>query len=141
MEQTQTFTVKGHKNLLATHRSTIEFTTEDFLTKNGDCIVGINSTLSMPQLPQNFKNALKDDNAKLEITIETATSKESFTAKGSKDLTFEDPHAMIIRKSDFICPRTLCINSQKAAIDLDRKLIEELGSDNDEAKVTLKIIS
>ena len=38
---------QGHPNVLGTHRTTIEITTEDFLTTNGNCIIGVMSSKSV----------------------------------------------------------------------------------------------
>ena len=46
---------------------------------------------------------------------------------------------MIIRKSDYTCPRTLMINANKAAKDLSRELIEELKVKERKLKVTIYV--
>lgn len=118
-------TAVGHQNILATHKSTIELTKEDFLTHTGDCIIGVRADKACADLPDRFKELLKLGR-KVKITLECGGLKEVITARGDPRLTFESPTAMIIRKSDFVCGRTLCVRADKAAADLNRKLIEEL---------------
>ncbi|MBU4202226.1 MAG: DUF371 domain-containing protein [Candidatus Altiarchaeota archaeon] len=69
---------------------------------------------------------MKDDDAVLEITIECGGISEILKAKGHHNLTLTHPTDMVVRKSDFICDRTLAIGADKASIDLDRELVEKL---------------
>ena len=45
----------GHKNILSLHEKTIEITKDNELTVNGDCIVGINSSLACIDLPEKIQ--------------------------------------------------------------------------------------
>ena len=40
----------GHKNILAKHRNTLEFTKDKDLTLNGDCIVGVNANFDLKEI-------------------------------------------------------------------------------------------
>ena len=115
----------GHPNVKATHSTTIEITTEDFLTHTGDCIVAISSDTACSTLPKDIKSALKAGK-KLEITISCGGETDKVVGCGHEDLTLTNPVSMVIRKSDYICPRTLCIRADKAAKDLKRSLVGEL---------------
>ena len=115
----------GHPNISATHKTTIELTREDFLTHTGDCIIGVKADKACADLPKKFKELLKLGR-RLRITLECNGFKETITARGDPRLTFTDEHRMIIRKSDFVCGKTLCVRADKAAADLNRDLIEEL---------------
>ena len=46
---------------------------------------------------------------------------------------------MVVRKSRFTCERTLAISADKAACDLDRKLIERI-KEGREVLITLEVI-
>ena len=46
---------------------------------------------------------------------------------------------MIIRKSDYVCGRTLAVRADKAAADLNRNLIEEMKKGG-QLTATLKIL-
>lgn len=120
------FYIYGHPNILATHKTTIEFTKDGKLSKNGDCIVGIKAGKSMPDFSRLFKKKLRNDNTKVLIEIELDDLKEKIKAYGSSKLILKDEKEMVIRKSEFICKRTLCINADKAACNLSRELIERL---------------
>ncbi|MHA2376118.1 MAG: DUF371 domain-containing protein [Candidatus Thorarchaeota archaeon] len=45
-----TFFANGHQNIIGEHRTTVELTTESFLTKSGTCIVGVQANLSLRRL-------------------------------------------------------------------------------------------
>jgi hypothetical protein len=115
----------GHPNILATHKTTIEIIEEDFLTREGDCIIGVRADKGLADLDEGFKELLRLGR-KITITLECNGFKEVVRARGDPRLTFESPTSMIIRKSDYVCGRTLCVRADKAAADLDRRLIEEL---------------
>ena len=74
----------------------------------------------------------------LEITISCNGAREKITAKGDGKLSLEHPTDMVVRKSSYICSRTLAICANKAAIDLDRVLVDELKK-GDDVIVTLRI--
>jgi uncharacterized protein len=117
---------KGHHNVLSTHRNTLEFTKEEHLTPRGDCIVAVAADKTMADLPEEFKAALRKDGTKLTITIECGGLKETVNACGSHKLLLTHPTDFVVRRSDFICARTLAIRADKAASDLSRQLAEEL---------------
>jgi hypothetical protein len=48
-------TALGHKNVLATHKTTLEFTKDDYLTKKGDCILAIN----LDKIPKAMQGKIK----------------------------------------------------------------------------------
>lgn len=53
---------------------------------------------------------------------------ESFTVegRGSRGLTFTDPHEIVVRKSGFVSGRTLMVYSNKAAADIPRRMVKLL---------------
>lgn len=116
---------RGHKNVTAEHKTTTEITTEDFLTKTGDCIIGISADKSTYDLCPQIKNHLKSGGL-IEIFIECGGEKDTICGSGDSSLTFEDKTSFVIRRSDFVCPRTLCIRSDKASFDLNRAMIEKI---------------
>jgi len=121
---------KGHENVLSTHKTTFEITKENYLTKNGDCIIAINGDKGIPELSEEFKNLLKKGkNLKIEVSCENL--EDQVMAKGSQDLILTHEHDIVIRKSKFIDSRTLAIESNKAARDLDRDLIKKISEGKD----------
>jgi len=119
---------RGHRNITAKHRTTLEFTVEKELTLRGDCIIAVSAGKGCLGLGEGFREALRNDGARLEILIECDGISEKVVAYGSSKLMLTHPADAVIRKSDFICPRTLAINADKAACDLGRNLVEKLRS-------------
>ncbi len=124
------FNIHGHKNILGTHRNTIEFTKESNLTLNGDCIIGVKADFDLHEL-----KALVKKYSKLEIIITVEDLMEEFIADSNPD--FNDEHEIVIRKTDFISERTLGIKADKAVRDLNHKLINKLKNPETVGKVEL----
>ncbi len=116
---------RGHPNVLARHRATIELTTEDFLTRAGDCIIGVCADKTLAEFPKALKGHIRAGK-RVKITLECGGFKDVVTGEGDPRLTLSDKKSMVIRKSDYACGRTLCVRADKAAIDLDRRLIAAL---------------
>ena len=118
----------GHAMVRATHGRTIEITTEEHLTPRGDCIIGVGASKGIAQLSPAMKSALRSDGARVKITIVAPGGEFSFRAMGSKDLTFESPTDMVIRRSSFVCGRTLAIKAESSASEIPRSLVGTLKS-------------
>lgn len=128
----------GHENVKATHKSTLEITKEDFLTPRGDCIICIKADKSLKELNEEFKRALKSGK-KVRIRIIVDDLVDEIMASGDGRLTFESDVSMVIRKSTHIDGRTLAIKANKAAKDIDRRIIEKLKNPNQKAIIELTI--
>ena len=129
----------GHTNILATHPATIMFTKDKDLSETGDCIVAVAADKAVAALSQQFKDALRKPNAKLIITIEVDGLQEQIIAFGSPKLILTHSTDMVIRKSNYVCSRTLAIHADKAASDLSRELVQKLKRDKQKAKITLTV--
>ena len=112
------------------HKTTIEVTRDKYLTKNGDCIIGISANKGCIDLADEFITKLKMSNTKLKILLLVNNKKFLITAKGSLDLHLTHSNDIVIRKSNFLCSRTLAINSNKSAFDIPRDIIEDLQNTN-----------
>ena len=64
---------------------------------------------------------------------------DKINAKGSSKLLLTNNKDMVIRKSAYICNRTLAIKANKAASDLSKQLIDKLKNPKKKAKITLVI--
>ena len=129
----------GHPNILATHKTTFEVTTEKTLTKQGDCIVAIEATKAAINLPLEFKERARKKEALIKISIQTNETEETIKAYGDPKLQFTHPTDLVVRKSNYICGRTLAIRAEKAAIDFSRKLVEKLRNPNQSIKIKLTV--
>ena len=119
---------KGHKNVLSKHKSTFEITKDKDLTLSGDCIIGLDIDKSMEDFPKEFKEKLANDDTKVIVELNTPNASDLIEGFGHHDLSLSHPTDIVCRKSTFVCSRTLMIKSDKAAIDLNRDLIEDLAN-------------
>ncbi len=129
----------GHENIQATHKTTLEFTKDEQLSKKGDCIVAVAADKALADLSAEFKEKLRKPHAKLTITIEVGEIVEQVNAHGSPQLILTHPTDMVIRKSDYVCSRTLAVRADKAAQDLSRNLVKKLKNPEQKVKITLLV--
>lgn len=134
---TVTFFARGHENVLSTHKTTFEVTKEEKLSKHGDCIVAVGSEMGAVDLPVEFKSVATKENSTITVMIEVDTLKETVKAKGSPKLQFTHLSDLVVRKSDYICGRTLALEADKASVDFSRELVEKLKNPKQTVKVTL----
>ena len=127
----------GHKNIQATHKTTLEFTKDKHLSKKGDCIVTVAADKALVNLSAEFKENLRKPHTKLIILIEADGIIDQVNAHGSPQLILAHPTDMVIRKSDYICNRTLAVHADKAAQDLSKALVEKLKTPQQKVKITL----
>ena len=130
---------KGHKNVSSLHKSTFEITMDKEIGPTADCIIGVDMNNSMLKFPKEFKDRIADSSTKIMVILDTENGHDEITGWGHEDLTLTHPTDIVCRTSDYTCPRTLMIKSDKAARDLDFNLIEDLKNEK-EMDVTIKLI-
>ncbi len=133
------FSARGHKNVLSTHKTTFEVTKEEALSKRGDCIVAVRATKAAADLPVEFKEAARREGARITITVEADGIKETIRAWASPHLQFTHQTDLVVRKSNYVCDRTLAIQADKAAIDFSRALVEKLKNPDQTVELTLTV--
>ena len=116
----------GHENIRSNHQKTIEITKESHLTPRGDCIVGVNAKSSCADLSEELKNKLKNPDSKVIFSIKVVEDDFVVEGKGHPDLILTHTEDIVIRKSDFICPRTLAVKCDKASDLLPRSMVTQL---------------
>jgi hypothetical protein len=137
LEIQEIFRVKGHRKIKATHLTTFEFTRDPHLTWRGDCIIGVKASKALIQLSDEFKFIVKNPHTHISIQIEVEGIIEEIEGKGHSSLTLTDHKDLVVRKSLFVCNRTLMILSNKAAIDLSRDIIEIMKNPQSKMEVLL----
>ncbi len=117
----------GHENIRATHKTTFEITKEKDLTPRGDCIIGVRADKSIRDINDDLKQILRrEERVEVVLNLPDYGLEERLFGFGSKRMSFEDESDVVVRKSDFVCGRTLLIKSNKAARDLNREFVELL---------------
>ncbi|MGZ5520153.1 MAG: DUF371 domain-containing protein [Halobacteriota archaeon] len=126
-----TIHAKGHRSILATHKTTLQITKEDHISKRADCIVAVSADKSLRDLASDIKTALSTNAARIRLTIQAGNMSEVITGFGSAALSLSDTDDMVVRKSGFVSGRTLMIGADKAARDLDRAFVDKLKTSED----------
>jgi len=139
MEVTEIILGYGHENIQAMHKTTFEITKEAQLSRRGDCIIAVSANKTMKELGSEFKENLLKENAKITMLIEAGDVEEVVNAFGSPRLILTHLTDIVVRKSNYICSRTLAIQADKAACDLSRKLVEKLKNPKQRVKITLTV--
>ncbi len=121
------FICRGHKNVLALHRSTLEFTHSKDLTLNGDCILAVCANYNLTAIK---KSGLSTIN----IIMRCGNLVETLEAVYNP--TFNSSHEMVIRTSDYTDARTFAVKATKAAKDIDRAFVAEMQN----PKAILKVM-
>jgi len=129
----------GHENIRSNHQKTIEITKESHLTLHGDCIVGVNATSSCADLPQELKNKLRISDSKVTFSINVGEHEFVLKGKGHPNLILTHSEDIVIRKSDFICPRTLAVNCDKASNLLPREMVSLLQDPKTKGTFTITV--
>ena len=134
------FNAYGHPSILATHKTTLEFTKDAELTLKGDCIVGVNADFDLDKLRNFIK---KSNNKKITITIKPVTEdrklakiKEKITSQINPN--FNHDKELVIRKTDFASERTFAIKADKAAFELNGDLIGFLKKKKNKISVVVE---
>lgn len=119
-------TFYGHPNVRSLHSKSIEITKDGYLTPKGDCIIGIKANKACTDLEESIRRGLKSSLAI--VKIEVIVDDESFIIKGRGDerLTMLNPHDIVIRRTNFVCPRTMSVLCDKASSDMPRELVRLL---------------
>lgn len=118
----------GHKNIRSLHQKTIEITTEPDLTLNGDCIIGVGASCGCNDIPEKMKKLLQSSKTNILFTIKVKDFSFKVKGTGHDKLVLTHPHDIVIRKSSFVCPRTLATNCDKASDSIPRQMIKILQS-------------
>ena len=127
----------GHENVRSSHKTTFEITKEKRLTKRGDCIIAVGATKGAKDLDLKFREAAKRETTEITVAVEAGGVKEIVRAMGSSRLLFTHPTDLVVRKSDYVCDRTVAIRADKAASDLSRELVEKLRNPSQKVMIIL----
>ena len=130
---------QGHPLISAMHQTTLELTKELHLTHRGDCIVGVGASKACNDLQPHLKKLLRTNNMEVRIRIIAQGLSFDLTAYGHPDLSLSHMSDVVIRKSSYICPRTLAILSDKSAVDIPRTLVNQLKKSNARGEMIIEI--
>jgi len=124
----------------SSHPTTIEVTTEEYLTENGDCIIGVGATKGCGGLRVDLKERLRQEGSKVKIRLIVGGESYELNARGDPRLALSNPHEVVIRKSDFVSDRTLAVKADSAARDLPRKLVHLLRDPKTTGRLEIEVL-
>jgi hypothetical protein len=119
----------GHPNVLSLHARTVEITKASRLSLRGDCIIGVNATKACADIDESVKKGLRNPDSVVTIEIIVGGERFSISGNGDERLSLLNDHDIVIRKTRFVCPRTLSVNCDKASSDLPRSMVRLLQDD------------
>jgi hypothetical protein len=130
---------EGHPNVQSLHPRTIEITKDKNLTLKGDCIIGLNANKSCKDLIPKIKEKIKKNNSVIEI--ELIVEPYSFIIKGSgnEDLLLSNSKDIVLRKSSFICDRTLSLNCNYSSLEIPREIIDLLKNSSKKGIMLIRV--
>lgn len=117
----------GHEHVTATHASTFEVTTDDYLTPAGDCILGVEADRAPADFAPDFVEACRDPAAAITARFHADGRTATVTGRGHDALTFASERAAVGRTSDHVDDRTVMVGADAAAADLPRPLVAALA--------------
>jgi len=131
MSEEKRVRASGHRNVSGTHSSTFEVTSDDWLTPAGDCILGIEADTVPAEFDAEFVAACRTGGATVTATLRARGHEAVVEGRGDPDLTFESDRSMVVRTSTYVDDRTVMVEADAAAADLDRDLVGALAAGAD----------
>jgi len=118
---------RGHEQVVATHGSTFEVTSDDWLTPAGDCILAVEADGVPAEFDDAFVEACRRPAARITATLRAGDHEAEIVGRGHPDLTFDSDLSMVGRTSTYVDDRTVLVDADHAAADLDRALVAALS--------------
>ncbi len=100
--------------------------------------MGVSSKASLNDIPPQMRDAIQDENTEIHVILETENAQDEIIGYGHPSLTLDHPTDMVCRRSNYTCSRTLMIGADKASVDLNPDLVEDLKSGKT-LKVTISV--
>ncbi len=128
---------RGHPSITARHPTTLMITKEEEVSPRGDCIVAVGADKAVVDLGEGFKHRLRLG-SRVKAKLEVQGVVEIVEGWGHPELPLDHPLDIVLRKSSFICGRTLMVRANKAAGDISRDFVDLLRDPKGLVKITLE---
>jgi hypothetical protein len=139
MQLRETFKARGHPNITASHRTTLMVTREPDVTLRGDCIVAVAAEKGLRDLDRRVKEAMCSRDAGIRLILQADGLTFQVSGRGDPRLTLSHPTDMVTRRSSYVCDRTLMVGADKAAYDLEPRLVRMLQKREQVVNITLVV--
>jgi hypothetical protein len=115
----------------------LEITKAANVTPKGDCIVAVSANKSLYDLDKSLKALIAQPLSNVTLTLEVNEIMDEIKGFGDPRLSLGSHEDIVCRKSSFVSERTLMVNANKAAADIDRRIIQALKDPKKEVLVTI----
>ena len=122
---------RGHEDVSATHGSTLEVTSDDWLTPAGDCILAVEADTTPIDFDDDFVAACRSPEATITATLRAGGHEQTVEGRGHPGLTFDGDRSLVARTSTYVDDRTVMVEADTAAADVDRDLVAALTNGAD----------
>jgi uncharacterized protein len=129
----------GHPNIRSLHLRAIEVTKNPNLTLRGDCIIGVRANKACKDLNPTLQRLLKKEDSVVRLSLIAEDLSYIVKGLGNSRLLLLDAQDIVIRKTNFVCSRTLCVNSDRASGDIPREIIRWLQDPESRAVLNIYI--
>ena len=130
---------RGHPMVRSSHPTTIEVTTEDYLSEDGECIIGVGANKGCSELSGALKERIRTDGSRVTLKVVVGDSSFMIRAYGDPRLTLSDPHDMVVRRSDYISGRTLAVKADASSRDLPRDMVRLLKNPATRGRLEIEV--
>ncbi len=132
---------RGHKNILAEHRTTLEITKDEEISPRGDCIIAVAADKALADFPERFKRLARNSDARITLVLRAGDREVTIVGRGHEKLSFTDTRDIVVRKSNFTCGRTLMVSASHSARELPRDFVALLRSPEQKliAEITVEV--
>ena len=136
---TEVVEFRGHPMVRSSHPATIEVTTEEYLSENGECIIGVGANKGCAGLSRAVKERIQRGGSK--VTLRVVVGAQSFVveARGDPRLTLSDPHDLVVRKSEYISGRTLAVGADASSRDMPREMVRLLKNPATRGRLEIEV--
>ena len=114
-------------------------TRDDWLTPRGDCVVAVRADKGLVDISPELKEMMKRPNSKIQLVIAAGNTIFEVTGRGGSGLMLSHPKDIVARKSLHICERTLMIQADKSACDMNEALVNLIKDTECVINVTISV--
>ena len=106
-------------------------TSDDWLTPAGDCILAVEADTTPADFDDGFVAACRSPETTITATLRAGGHEQVVEGRGHPDLTFDGDRSLVARTSTYVDDRTVMVEADTAAADVDRDLVAALADGAD----------
>ena len=131
---------RGHRMVRSTHPTTIEVTTEEYLTEDGDCIIGVGASKGCAGLEPRVKEAIRSRGSRVRVRIVVDALSFEVRAFGDPRLRLSDPYELVVRRSGFVSDRTMATGADASSRDIPREMVRLLRRPDVKGRMEIEVV-